>query len=129
MLSGWASVRATCRDWRFSAKASAAWQPRRTASDARENSGALSGSKRPMKGRSPGGRLAGLSTAAHNAGLNKADKAKQNWVQGPAGMAGAARGGGQYIWAPPPLGTPQTQPLAPPRHPPTPTRWPRRRHL
>src|SRR5258706_14355722 len=104
MLSGWASVRATCRAWRFSAKASAAWQPRRTASDARENSGALSGSKRPMKGRSPGGRLAGSSTAAHNAGLNNADKAKQNWVQGPAGMAGGAGGRGKLYVLDPPIG-------------------------
>jgi len=39
-VSGLASVRATCRDWRFSAKTRAAWQPRRTASAARENSGA-----------------------------------------------------------------------------------------
>src|SRR5260221_12171602 len=93
MLSGWASVRATCSDWRFSAKARAAWQPRRTASDARENSGALSGNNRPMKGRSPGGRLAGSSTAAHNSGLNNADEAKQKLVQGPASMGVRIEGG------------------------------------
>jgi hypothetical protein len=53
----------------------------RTASEAREKSGALSGSSSPMKGGSTGGRLAGLSTAAHNAGLNNADRAKQIWAQ------------------------------------------------
>jgi hypothetical protein len=34
-----------------------------------------------MNGRSAGGRLAGSSTAEHNAGLNNADRAKQIWVQ------------------------------------------------
>jgi hypothetical protein len=34
-----------------------------------------------MKGASGTGRLAGSSTAAHNAGVNNADRAKQIWAQ------------------------------------------------
>jgi hypothetical protein len=81
MLDACASVRTTCMGWRLSAKESAAWQPRRTASDALENSGALRGRSRPMNGGSVAGLLAGSSTAAHNAGLSKADKAKQICAQ------------------------------------------------
>src|SRR5258708_12037501 len=75
-----------------------------------------------MKGRSPGGRLAGSSTAAHNAGLNNADKAKQNWAQGPEGMAGVRAGGGHFMLVPPPIGTSQTShpPPPPPSPPPQP---------
>src|SRR5258708_34259088 len=77
-----------------------------------------------MKGRSPGGRLAGSSTAAHNAGLNNADKAKQNWAQGPEGMAGGRAGGGKFMWAPRPLGNPENTTRRPPAPSPRPARAP-----
>jgi len=117
-------VRATCSDWRFSRKRSAAWQPRRTASDARRTPEQLSGSMRPMKGVRPGGRLAGSSTARTMPDSTTA-KSEAELVQGPAGMAGA-RAGGSIICGRHAHWTSKTSACAPSIRSPAPMRSPRR---
>jgi len=86
--------------WRFSAKTSAAWQPRRHASAARAKSGALSGSSRPMKGPFGGSGLPDRRRP-RTMRTQHADRAKKIWARGPATWREHGRGGQLYVVATP----------------------------